>query len=73
MLLHGNADISSIKNSEDFDIIVFNNCIPTDTLNAKTVIVSSDTDILSSAGYTSHIGEIPVHYTALTGDITLTI
>lgn len=73
VLLHGKADISSIKNSEDFDIMVFNNCIPTDTLNAKTVIVSSDTDILSSEGYTSHIGEIPVHYTAINGDITLTI
>lgn len=70
--LHGTIDYSQIKNSEDIDIMVFNNYIPDDILNAKKVIINSDTGLLSDED-TNRLKDIcdEVYFTAKDGSIVL--
>ena len=46
--LYGEVDFSKVKNHEEIDVMVFNNCIPDDILNAEKIIINSDTEIFEN-------------------------
>lgn len=70
--LHGDVDFSKVKNSENIDIMVFNNTIPDDILNAEKVIINSDTRLLDDE-CTGRLKDIcdQVYFTAKDGSIVL--